>query len=75
MEWKAKWIKPSLEMGDVCPMFKKKFQTTEKVKKATLTITSLGVYEALINGSRVGEFILAPGWTSYKKGSNIRYMM
>ncbi len=73
MEWQAKWIKPSLDMGDVCPTFKKEFQASEKVKKATLTISSLGVYEALINGSRVGEFVLAPGWTSYAK--RLQYQM
>lgn len=73
MEWQAKWIKPSLDMGDVCPTFKKEFQAFENVKEATLTITSLGVYEALINGSRVGEFVLAPGWTSYTK--RLQYQM
>lgn len=27
----------------------------------------MGVYEATLNGKRVGDFILAPGWTSYDK--------
>ena len=27
----------------------------------------MGVYEASLNGSRVGDFILAPGWTVYQK--------
>ena len=30
-----------------------------------MKITALGVYEAKLNGERVGDFILAPGWTSY----------
>ena len=34
---------------------------------ATLTITAIGCYAAHINGSRVGSFVLAPGWTSYDK--------
>ena len=34
---------------------------------AILSITALGVYEAQINQKRVGEFILAPGWTAYEK--------
>ncbi len=38
-----------------------------KIKKATLNITSLGCYYATINGHRVGDFILAPGFTSRKR--------
>ena len=30
-----------------------------------MEITALGVYEAELNGRRVGGFVLAPGWTSY----------
>ncbi|KAF1345680.1 bacterial alpha-L-rhamnosidase-domain-containing protein [Delphinella strobiligena] len=41
-----------------------------KVKKAALYITSQGVYEAFINGSRVGDHEMAPGWTSYKHRLN-----
>ena len=36
------------------------------MKNATLHITALGVYEAHINGRRVGKYILAPGWTQYE---------
>ena len=37
------------------------------IKKATLKITSLGCYYATLNGDRIGDFILAPGWTYYKR--------
>lgn len=67
MEWKAKWIKPSLDTGDVAPVFCKKFTLPQAAVRATLTITALGVYEARLNDERVGEFILAPGWTAYYK--------
>lgn len=67
MEWKAEWIKPSSELEDVCPLFSKSFSLKGKVKSAKLFITALGVYEAVLNGKRVGEYILAPGWTSYHK--------
>lgn len=36
-------------------------------KKATLRATALGVYFAEVNGVRVGDGYLAPGWTSYNK--------
>ena len=67
MEWIAKWIKPTVPMGDLAPVFCKTFDLTREIKEASLFITALGVYEATLNGQRVGEFVLAPGWTSYEK--------
>lgn len=67
MEWYAKWIKPQTETGDICPLFQKSFFLTKPVKAATLYITALGTYEAELNKTRVGDFVLAPGWTSYQK--------
>lgn len=37
-----------------------------KQSRVRLYITALGVYEAYLNGKRIGEDVLAPGWTSYK---------
>lgn len=66
MNWKAKWIKPKTDLGDVAPVFSTDFSLSRTVKNATLYVTAIGVYEASINQCRVGEFILAPGWTSYQ---------
>ncbi|MEW2392251.1 alpha-L-rhamnosidase [Streptomyces venezuelae] len=38
-----------------------------KVARARLYATALGLYEARLNGERVGEDRLAPGWTDYRK--------
>ena len=59
--------KISHSCGDAGVVFMKGFLCCAAVKKAELQITALGVYEAKLNGERVGDFILAPGWTSYKK--------
>ncbi|MBQ8649333.1 MAG: family 78 glycoside hydrolase catalytic domain [Clostridia bacterium] len=64
---KANWIKVKENLGDVCPIFERKFTLRGKVKSATLRVTARGVYMAEINGKRVGDFILAPGWTVYEK--------
>ena len=45
----------------------KKFFTTNKIENAVLRITALGLYFAEINGKRVGDCYLTPGWTSYNK--------
>ncbi|MBQ8815962.1 MAG: family 78 glycoside hydrolase catalytic domain, partial [Lachnospiraceae bacterium] len=63
----AKWIKPSVDLGEVCPVFSVSFTCEKKVQKAILSMTAMGVYEAEMNGQRVGDFILAPGWTVYEK--------
>ena len=67
MQWSANWIRPAKSYGGVCPAFRKTFFCPENVISATLRITAMGVYEASLNGSRVGDFILAPGWTVYQK--------
>lgn len=61
------WITAPSDYGTVSPLFLRQFSVEKPVKKATLKITSLGMYEAHLNGQRVGDFIFAPGWTSYQK--------
>ncbi len=41
--------------------------SAKKVKKATLCITALGIYEAQINEKKVGEILFAPGYTYYHR--------
>jgi alpha-L-rhamnosidase len=69
-DWKAKWITPGFVEDSVLrpsPLFRKKFLLTKKVKTAIAYITAHGLYEAQINGQRVGDAFLTPGWTSYNK--------
>lgn len=67
MNFKAEWIYSKADLGSVCPTYEKEFFIKENVKCAKLYITAIGVYEANLNGKRVGDFFLAPGWTVYKK--------
>ena len=61
------WIKPADNTGDVCPIFRKKFSIRKDVTAAQLSISAMGVYEAVLNSSAVGDFFMAPGWTAYNK--------
>lgn len=46
---------------------RKHFRADDKpVERARLYITAHGLYEAEINGTRVGDETLAPGWTVYQ---------
>ena len=69
-DWSAKWINPELEMDNnirqPASYLKKEFNVDKK-GKARLYITAHGLYEAFINGKRVGEFVLAPGSDDYRK--------
>lgn len=64
---KSQWIQSCMKRGDAAPAFQKRFALSKEVKSATLAVTAMGVYEASLNGDRIGQFILAPGWTSYHK--------
>jgi alpha-L-rhamnosidase len=43
------------------------FIAKSPIAKARLYATALGVYEAFLNGHRIGDRLLDPGWTDYKK--------
>jgi alpha-L-rhamnosidase len=69
-DWKAKWIEPGYTEDSVMrpsPLFRKQFFAAKKVQSATAYITAHGLYEARINGKRIGDAYLTPGWTMYKK--------
>src|SRR6478736_4955367 len=64
--WKAKWIGSGLAGDSVAgpaPLLRKKFELKKAVKSARVYVTAHGLYEALINGQRVGDAYLTPGWT------------
>jgi alpha-L-rhamnosidase len=66
-QWKSDWIGVKMEdiKGPKSPYFTNDFILDGKIISANLFITSRGVYEAYINGKRVGKSYLTPGWTSY----------
>lgn len=69
-DWKAAWISPGYVEDSVqrpSPYFRKTFTTAKKIKQATAYITAHGLYEAFLNGKRIGDSYLTPGWTSYNK--------
>ena len=49
------------------PMFRKSFTVNKTITNATIFISGLGQYEMTINGKKIGNSFLAPGWTHYDK--------
>ena len=68
-EWKAKWIEIESDTSQTLPAphFRKEFRTGKKIESARLYVTSHGYYEVHLNGKKVGDQVLTPGWTSYHK--------
>lgn len=69
-EFTAKWIEPGYIEDSVMrpsPLMRKEFSSTKKITSAVVYITAHGMYEAYINGKRVGDAYFSPGWTSYHK--------
>jgi alpha-L-rhamnosidase len=69
-DWKAQWISAGASVDTVnspAPIFRRKFSLQKKILSAMAYVTSHGFYEASINGHKLGNAYLTPGWTSYNK--------
>jgi len=55
------------------PYLRRGFGVSKPVTRARLYATALGVYEMSLNGARIGDQHLAPGWTDYRK--RVRYQV
>ena len=69
--WAGKWITGNYRVNPrkryPVDCFQKTFSVEKEIRRARLYITACGLYEAEINGDRVGAFVLAPGHTDYHK--------
>ena len=69
-DWDATFIGPGwaedTESSQPCPLLRRAFRIDQAIDRARLYVTALGCYEIEINGTRVGDEHLAPGWTPYQ---------
>lgn len=49
------------------PYLRKSFAVGQAVARATVYVTALGAYELRLNGQKVGNDVLTPGWTQFTK--------
>jgi len=75
-DWQAKWIQrksagpiPEAKMFDdhPAPLFRKEFSLDKKLARTRVYVSGLGYYELRLNGKKVGNHFLDPGWTSCAK--------
>jgi alpha-L-rhamnosidase len=67
--WRADWITPDwdedVSQSQPAPLLRRSFVAEKDVVAARIYATSLGLYELRLNGQRVGDAVLTPGWTTY----------
>jgi alpha-L-rhamnosidase len=75
-DWQALWIADPFSMTNSgsgasgalpATALRKEFNVSKPIRRAVAYATALGLYELRLNGQRVGEQLLAPEWTSYRK--------
>ncbi len=52
---------------NILPMMRKEFEVRKTIKSATAYICGLGHFEMYMNGNKIGDHFLDPGWTNYAK--------
>jgi alpha-L-rhamnosidase len=50
-----------------CPYLRRAFAVRGAIRRATLYATARGLVELELNGARVGDAVLRPGWTDYRR--------
>jgi hypothetical protein len=64
-DWKAQWItSPTNALG---ALFRREFTVKRGLRRAIVHVCGLGQYELSANGKKIGDNLLAPGWSQYKK--------
>ena len=76
-QWKARWIGRDDAQAVVpedgknrylpCTHLRKDFALKKRPQRAVLYVTSQGIVEPRLNGKKVGDDFLIPGWTDYRK--------
>jgi len=76
LDWEAFWIsdpnplpvnEEDFYKENPAPLIRKEMEFQKNISSARLYITGLGYYEARINGEKIGDAMLDPGWTQYGK--------
>jgi hypothetical protein len=65
-DWHAQWI-GAADANIPSLLLRKEFSVKPKLKRALVNICGLGQYELTLNGKKVGDHFLSPGWTEYDR--------
>ena len=65
-DWQAKWI-GAADTNIPSLLLRREFAVKPGLKRALVNVCGLGQYELTLNGKKVGDDFLSPGWTKYDK--------
>ena len=65
--WRARWIGAAAKTEPPSIQLRKEFVAEKEIKRAVAYICGLGFYELRLNGRKVGDRVLDPGWTNYRR--------
>jgi alpha-L-rhamnosidase len=65
-DWKAQWISAGDTLSEA-QLLRTEFAVEKRIQKAFAYVTGLGYYELYLNGEKVGDHVLDPGMTDYRK--------
>ena len=65
-DWTARFVSPATGFDRPAPVLSGSLEVAGEIRSARLYVTAEGVYRASLNGQRVGDHELAPGWTAYQ---------
>ncbi|MGO4145718.1 family 78 glycoside hydrolase catalytic domain [Paenarthrobacter sp. YAF11_1] len=73
----AEWIEPFESVAEEpgrrpAYSLRQSFETRTSIASARLLVTAHGIYEAFLNGHRVGDLELTPGFTSYRSNLQVQ---
>jgi alpha-L-rhamnosidase len=63
--WQAKWIAAPTNCETL--LLRRDFVVKPRLRRALVNVCGLGQYEMSLDGRRVGDDFLSPGWTDYRK--------
>jgi hypothetical protein len=64
-DWNAQWIAGAANWETV--LLRREFTVRPGLKRALIHVCGLGQYELSLNGKKVGDDLLSPGWTKYDR--------
>lgn len=67
MEWQNKKIENFPVNNHTLPVFRREISVKKKMKSASAFVCGLGQFEFFINGKKVSNHFLDPGWTNYNQ--------
>ncbi len=64
-DWRAKWIASPTNCETL--LLRRDFTVKPGLRRALVHVCGLGQYELTLNGSKVGDDLMSPGWSKYNK--------